>query len=64
MHLTLNYFGNPLTTMEYSFFIKNTFIVPLNLLQKKVIFETFSGSHCREQNISDFTKDIFFLTPR
>jgi hypothetical protein len=38
--------------MEYSSIIRYNFIVPLNLLQKKVIFENFLGSHYHEQNFS------------
>jgi hypothetical protein len=48
MHPTLDSFGNPLTIVEYLSIIKNSFIVPLNLLEKKAIFETFSSSHCLE----------------
>jgi hypothetical protein len=41
-------FGIPLTAMEYLSIIRNNFIIPINLLQKKVIFETFLGSHYYE----------------
>jgi hypothetical protein len=41
MHSTLTSFDNPLTIMEYLSIIKDIFIVPLNMLQKKAIFETF-----------------------
>jgi hypothetical protein len=35
MHWTLNCFGNPLLTMEYSSIIIDNFIVPLIMLHKK-----------------------------
>jgi hypothetical protein len=58
MNSTLDSFGNPLTIVEYLSIIKNSFIVPLNLLQKKVIFEAFSSSHCLEYNLSNCLKYI------
>jgi hypothetical protein len=45
--------------MEYSSIIINSFIILLNMLQKKAIFETFSCSHCREQFFLDYIKYIF-----
>jgi hypothetical protein len=58
MHLIVNCFGNPLTTLEYSSIIIDNFIVPLNLLQNKTIFQTFSGSHCHEHSFLDYIKYI------
>jgi hypothetical protein len=36
-----------------------SFIVPLNMLPKKVIFEIFSGFHYSQQNFSNCIKYIF-----
>jgi hypothetical protein len=41
MHSTLDYFGNPLTIVEYLSIIRDSFIVFLILLQKKAIFGIF-----------------------
>jgi len=58
MHSTLNSFGNPLTIMEYLSIIRENFIIPQNLLQKKVIFENFLNSQCCEENFLDCMKYI------
>jgi hypothetical protein len=39
--------------------IINSFIVFFNMLQKKVVLETFLGFHRYEQNCSNFIKYIF-----
>jgi hypothetical protein len=48
--------------MEYLSITRNNFTVPLNLVQKKVIFETFLGFHYHEQNFSNFMKYILLHT--
>ncbi len=46
MQWTIYYFDNGLTVVEYLFNIIHNFIVFLNMLQKKEVFETFSSFHC------------------
>jgi hypothetical protein len=54
-----HYFCNPLIVVDYSSIIIDSFIIPLNLLQKKTIFEIFLGFDCREQIFLDYVKYIF-----